>query len=156
MSKRTVAYIKPQEPSFLTKLKQQAGYKEGPTVDTKRESLPQLNDEDFEDKDEDQPTVVVLKPGDLTAEQANEIKKQLDEESGPARLNERIVFRKPSKNKNLDEGVNSSESKKRSSSSTATDLSSGELKKSKKSKQKSSSVSSSKLLSFDGEDEEEN
>lgn len=35
MSKRHVAYIKPEEPSFLKKLKQQAGYQEGPTVDTK-------------------------------------------------------------------------------------------------------------------------
>lgn len=35
MSKRNIAYIKPQEPSFLRKLKEQIGYKEGPTVDTK-------------------------------------------------------------------------------------------------------------------------
>lgn len=35
MSKRHITYIKPEEPSFLKKLKQQAGYKEGPTVDTK-------------------------------------------------------------------------------------------------------------------------
>lgn len=35
MSKRNVAYIKPQEPEFLRKLKEQVGYKEGPTVDTK-------------------------------------------------------------------------------------------------------------------------
>lgn len=35
MSKRNIAYIKPQEPSFLRKIKEQVGYKEGPTVDTK-------------------------------------------------------------------------------------------------------------------------
>jgi len=36
MSKRNkISYIKPREPSFLTKLKQEANYKEGPTVDTK-------------------------------------------------------------------------------------------------------------------------
>lgn len=35
MSKRNVAYIKPQEPAFLARLKQDIGYKEGPTVDTK-------------------------------------------------------------------------------------------------------------------------
>ena len=35
MSKRNVAYIKPQEPEFLRKLKEEVGYKEGPTVDTK-------------------------------------------------------------------------------------------------------------------------
>lgn len=36
MSKRNkIAYIKPREPAFLTKLKQEANYKEGPSVDTK-------------------------------------------------------------------------------------------------------------------------
>lgn len=36
MSKRNkIAYIKPQEPAFLRRLKQEANYKEGPTVDTK-------------------------------------------------------------------------------------------------------------------------
>lgn len=33
--KHNIAYIKPAEPSFLRKLKEQIGYKEGPTVDTK-------------------------------------------------------------------------------------------------------------------------
>lgn len=35
MSKRNVAYIKPKEPAFLARLKEQVGFKEGPTVDTK-------------------------------------------------------------------------------------------------------------------------
>lgn len=36
MSKRNkVAYIKPNEPSFIRKLKQEANYKEGPNIDTK-------------------------------------------------------------------------------------------------------------------------
>lgn len=30
-----VAYIKPEEPAFLRRIKQQAGYVEGPNVDTK-------------------------------------------------------------------------------------------------------------------------
>ncbi|CAH0386637.1 unnamed protein product [Bemisia tabaci] len=73
MSKRKqVAYIKPREPSFLAKLKAEIGYRdEGPTVDTKRERLPHDNADDIEDREEDQPTVVVLKPGDLTAEEAS-------------------------------------------------------------------------------------
>lgn len=33
--KHNVSYIKPDEPKFLRELKKQAGYKEGPTVDTK-------------------------------------------------------------------------------------------------------------------------
>ena len=37
MSKRkhNIAYIKPDEPKFLREMKIQAGYKEGPTIDTK-------------------------------------------------------------------------------------------------------------------------
>jgi hypothetical protein len=35
MSKRNVTYIKPQEPSFLRKLKAEAGYKAPDTVETK-------------------------------------------------------------------------------------------------------------------------
>jgi len=33
--KHNVSYIKPNEPKFLRELKEQIGYKEGPTVDTK-------------------------------------------------------------------------------------------------------------------------
>lgn len=36
MSKKNkIAYIKPREPSFITRMKQEANYKEGPTVETK-------------------------------------------------------------------------------------------------------------------------
>lgn len=35
MSKRSVSFIKPDEPAFLKRLKQEIGYKEGPTVETK-------------------------------------------------------------------------------------------------------------------------
>lgn len=93
MSKRNVAYIKPDEPAFLKKIKEQVGYKEGPTVDTKvgyvrmylriqnitdflqRENLNPITDEDLEDTQDEQPTVVVLQPGDLTAEEAAEVNK---------------------------------------------------------------------------------
>ncbi|XP_056633234.1 uncharacterized protein KIAA1143 homolog [Diorhabda sublineata] len=70
MSKRHVAYIKPDEPSFLKKLKKEAGYIEGPTVDTKRERYGNISEEDLLDTEEEQPTVVVLKTGDLTVEEA--------------------------------------------------------------------------------------
>ena len=33
--KKNVAYVKPQEPSFLTKLKREAGYVAGPDINTK-------------------------------------------------------------------------------------------------------------------------
>lgn len=38
---------------------------------SQRERLPHDNADDIEDREEDQPTVVVLKPGDLTAEEAS-------------------------------------------------------------------------------------
>lgn len=35
MSKRNIAYIKPKDPTFLAQLKEQIGYKDGPSVETK-------------------------------------------------------------------------------------------------------------------------
>ncbi|KAL3275423.1 hypothetical protein HHI36_020185 [Cryptolaemus montrouzieri] len=78
MPKKNVTFIKPEEPSFLKKLKEQAGYKEGPTVDTKREDLGPIDDRDFEDTEEEKPTVVVLNSGDLTAEEATREQEKLD------------------------------------------------------------------------------
>nr|XP_023018703.1 uncharacterized protein KIAA1143 homolog [Leptinotarsa decemlineata] len=137
MSKRHVAFIKPDEPSFLKKLKLQAGYKEGPTVDTKREDYGEVSEEDLQDTAEEQPTIVVLKPGDLTAEEASQeqerLKKELDE--APANLSVPIIFKAPNKQ----EPVEEKSSKKKQSSST---------KKTKKSGNKS-------LLSFDEEEDDD-
>ncbi|RZF36111.1 hypothetical protein LSTR_LSTR013154 [Laodelphax striatellus] len=146
--KMNVAFIKPDEPNFIKRLKEQAGYKEGPTVDTKREALPELDDDDLQDRDEDKPVVVVLKPGDLSEEEASRLQKEKDEESGPARLGDRIVFRKPSKEKTASSeetaAIPSSqrEGKKRSSDSD----------KSKVKKQKTSKPSAP-CLSFDADEE---
>ncbi|KAJ8968391.1 hypothetical protein NQ317_012228 [Molorchus minor] len=82
MSKRQVAYVKPEEPSFLKELKKQAGYKEGPTVDTKRENYGEISEGDLQDTEEEQPTVVVLKPGDLTAEEAASETERLNKDRG--------------------------------------------------------------------------
>ncbi|XP_043465117.1 uncharacterized protein KIAA1143 homolog [Leptopilina heterotoma] len=78
LKKHSVAYIKPDEPKFLRDLKIQAGYKEGPTVDTKRGELPEATEEDFEDREEEQPVVVVLNK----------------EANAPADLSKPIIFRK--------------------------------------------------------------
>lgn len=131
--KRNVAYVKPQEPSFLAKLKKDAGYVEGPTVDTKREELPLDSDSDNE-VNEEKPVVVVLKPGDLTAEEAEKLQeeKEIEKANAPADLSERIIFQQPGKSKRA---ADESETEKK--------------KKSKKSKK-----DNKKLLSFD-EDEDE-
>lgn len=99
MSKRSVSFIKPDEPSFLKKLKSQVGYQEGPTIDTKREELETFCDNELEYHDEEQPTVVVLKSGDLTAEEVAIEKNRLEQEeaSAPADLSKPIVFKIPIK-----------------------------------------------------------
>uniref|UniRef100_A0A336NAY0 CSON012122 protein n=1 Tax=Culicoides sonorensis TaxID=179676 RepID=A0A336NAY0_CULSO len=103
MSKRNVAFIKPDEPSFLKQIKEQIGYKEGPDINTKRQKLELEDDDDLSDNahelDEESPQVVVLKDGDLTAEQAEIEKKriELEESQKKADLSERIIFKKKSK-----------------------------------------------------------
>ncbi|XP_078043410.1 uncharacterized protein KIAA1143 homolog [Augochlora pura] len=94
--KHNVSYIKPDEPKFLRELKERAGYKEGPTIDTKREVLPEYSDDEKEEPMEEQPVVVVLSAGDLTAEEADAFIKQKEEENAnaPADLSKPIVFKK--------------------------------------------------------------
>ncbi|XP_068260971.1 uncharacterized protein KIAA1143 homolog isoform X2 [Nyctibius grandis] len=120
MSKRNhVSYVRPAEPAFLSRFKRQVGYREGPTVETKREQLP-LADDDSEngsDKEDEQPQVVTLKKGDLTAEEAMKIKQQIKEalksnesDGEPEPADGKIMFRKPAKRsseKSLDFNVSS-------------------------------------------------
>ncbi|XP_003707672.2 uncharacterized protein LOC100878317 [Megachile rotundata] len=93
--KHNVSYIKPNEPKFLRELKEQIGYKEGPTIETKREVLP-VDSDNEEERDEEKPVVVVLNSEHLTEEQAEAFKKKKEEEeaSAPADLSKRIIFRK--------------------------------------------------------------
>ena len=62
------------EPSFLRKLKEQIGYREAvPTLDDKQPDLKNQDSDEGKDdieKDDEKPVVVVLKEGDLTAEEA--------------------------------------------------------------------------------------
>ncbi|XP_070151808.1 uncharacterized protein KIAA1143 homolog [Polyergus mexicanus] len=94
--KHNISYIKPNEPKFLRELKQQIGYKEGPTVDTKREVLPEASDDEKEELTDEKPVVVVLNSGDLTAEEADAFQKQKEKEesNAPADLSKKIIFRK--------------------------------------------------------------
>ncbi|KAF1405766.1 hypothetical protein FQV23_0008702, partial [Spheniscus humboldti] len=159
MSKRNqVSYVRPAEPAFLSRFKRQVGYREGPTVETKREQLP-LADGDSEngsDNEDEQPQVVTLKKGDLTAEEARKIKQQFKEalqsnesdgESEPA--DGKIMFRKPAKRsseKFLDFNVSSSK----------------KMKEAKKTKREATTLQStakqiknSSLLSFDDEENDD-
>ncbi|XP_077264525.1 uncharacterized protein KIAA1143 homolog [Temnothorax americanus] len=94
--KHNISYIKPDEPKFLRELKEKIGYKEGPTVDTKREVLPEISDDEKEELTDEKPVVVILNSGDLTAEEADAFKKQKEKEenNAPADLSKKIIFRK--------------------------------------------------------------
>ncbi|XP_051467854.1 uncharacterized protein KIAA1143 homolog [Apus apus] len=159
MSKRNqVSYVRPAEPAFLSRFKRQVGYREGPTVETKREQLPLADDdgENGSDNEDEQPQVVTLKKGDLTAEEAMKIKKQIKEalksnesdgEQEPA--DGKIMFRKPAKRsseKILDFNISSSKKMK-------------EAKKTKREATTSQStakqIKNSSLLSFDDEENDD-
>lgn len=90
--KRNVSFIKPEDPEFLKVLKRQAGY------DDKNHKFDELmnNEEDFvEDEDSEQPQVVVLKEGDLTAEEAETERLRIEklESETKADLSQRVVFK---------------------------------------------------------------
>lgn len=116
--KRNVNYIKPEDPEFLKVLKKQAGY------DDRNHKFDELqNDErDFVDDDEsEKPQIVVLKEGDLTAEEAEVEQKILEkvETETPADLSQRVLFKpksgKPDVNRKRkeDSKVKSKEKKSR-------------------------------------------
>ncbi|XP_028326797.1 uncharacterized protein KIAA1143 homolog [Gouania willdenowi] len=146
-----VSWVKPTEPPFLKKFKKDVGFKEGPTVDTKRQVMPELDDDSGSDKEDEQPQVVVLQGGDLTAEEVKEIKEvkaggeaDKDNEASP---DAKIVFKKPNKSSaEKFQGIRASSSTKRKS-----DGGEKEVEKEEKTGKK---IKNSCLLSF-GEDEEE-
>lgn len=157
MSKKSqVSFVRPAEPAFLTKFKKDVGFKEGPNVDTKRQELPAPGDNsDDSDKEDEEPQIVVLKEGDLTAEEVKELKLQVkkDEKSdeGAVPPDGKIIFRKPVK---------------RSTEEQSSGLSSFSNKKKKQDEKKAKrdlvaanntqkQVRNSSLLSF-GDEEEEN
>ncbi|XP_049290497.1 uncharacterized protein KIAA1143 homolog [Anopheles funestus] len=134
MSKRNVAFIKPEEPNFLKRMKEQIGYREGPSIDDKREAIENYDDSDDEEHEDEKPQVVVIKEGDLTEAEAEQAFKEESEK--PADLNQKVVFksRKSKSEKNEEKPKQKSEDKK-----------------SKKAKQKQEMSK----LSFNDEDEEE-
>ncbi|XP_065609791.1 uncharacterized protein KIAA1143 homolog [Cyrtonyx montezumae] len=159
MSKRNqVSYVRPAEPAFLSRFKRQVGYREGPTVETKREQLP-LADSDSEngsDNEDEQPQVVTLKKGDLTAEEAMKIKQQIKEalksseqDGEPESADGKIMFRKPAKRsseKVLDFNVSSS---KKMKNTKKTD------REAATSQSTAKQVKNSSLLSFDDEENDD-
>ncbi|KAJ0175582.1 hypothetical protein K1T71_008741 [Dendrolimus kikuchii] len=135
--KRNVNYIKPEDPEFLKALKKQVGYDDR---NHKFDKLENLQNDFVEDGDDELPQVVVLKKGDLTAEQAEEERKKIEklEADTKADLNQRIVFKPKQKSKN--------------------DLVNSKRKHENDKGSKSSKISKKKLniLSFVDEDDDDN
>ncbi|XP_047019613.1 uncharacterized protein KIAA1143 homolog [Helicoverpa zea] len=90
--KRNVSYIKPEDPEFLKVLKRQAGYDD---KNHKFDDLMNAEDDFVDDEDSEQPQVVVLKDGDLTAEEAEAERIRIEklESETKADLTQRVVFK---------------------------------------------------------------
>ncbi|XP_055933538.1 uncharacterized protein KIAA1143 homolog [Argiope bruennichi] len=137
MSKRSISYTKPPEPSFIKKMKDAIGYQEPDTVETKREIRP-FQDDDQEERDDEKPVIVVLNEGDLTEEQAKKITDKAD-------LNKKITFAKPVKKDNEEKNSLDFSSKKKDDLQKKINIQKG----------KSESLKNTSLLSFGDEDEDE-
>uniref|UniRef100_A0A3P9P4A9 Zgc:77056 n=1 Tax=Poecilia reticulata TaxID=8081 RepID=A0A3P9P4A9_POERE len=149
-----VSWVKPAEPSFLKKFKTDVGYKEGPNVDTKRQAMPTPDDDSGSDREDELPQVVVLKSGDLSADEVKKLKGELraegESEKGEEAPDGKILFKKPAKRLSSDkfQGITASSSKKKKE-----DRAEQEEDKDRKSGKK---VKNNSLLSFGDDEEEEN
>ncbi|XP_054717083.1 uncharacterized protein KIAA1143 homolog [Uloborus diversus] len=132
MSKRNISFTKPPEPDFIKKMKDAIGYQEPATVETKRE-MPSF-DENMEEREDEKPVVVVLKPGDLTEEELKDLELM---------RGKKIKFSKPTKKDNEEKNSLDFTSKKKEELSKKIDAA----------KEKTKRVKNSSLLSFD-EDED--
>ncbi|XP_072535958.1 uncharacterized protein KIAA1143 homolog [Salminus brasiliensis] len=147
MSKKgNVSWVKPNEPSFLRKFKNDVGYKEGPTVETKKQQMPTSEEDSGDsDREDEMPQVVVLKKGDLSADEVLQIKKDSKQDDQPP-ADGKIIFKKPEKrSSDKFEGITASSSKKKKRSED------GEKKESKSGVK----VKNSSLLSFGGDEDED-
>ncbi|KAF3840302.1 hypothetical protein F7725_019019 [Dissostichus mawsoni] len=141
-----VTWVKPAEPSFLKKFKKDVvadhaspGYDSG------------------SDREDELPQVVVLKGGDLSAEDVKKIKDELrpaGEKDDAAPPDGKILFKKPAKRSSSDkfQGIKASSSKKKKSDEEEEEEEGEEVKKEVKSGKK---VKNNSLLSFGGDEEEE-
>ncbi|XP_078395728.1 uncharacterized protein KIAA1143 homolog [Cetorhinus maximus] len=152
MSKRSnVSYVKPAEPAFLRKFKEAVGYKAGPTVETKRQQLaPADSDSGESDPEDEQPQVVVLRQGDLTADEAAKVKKITEsskKSEEPEPEDGKIVFRKPAKRSSDDNfaGLTATSSKKKKE----------ERIEPKNPENKPKQVKNSSLLSFEDDEDDD-
>ncbi|KAH0627236.1 hypothetical protein JD844_002741 [Phrynosoma platyrhinos] len=117
-----------------------------------REQLPVDDDDndDGSDKEDEQPQVIVLKKGDLTAEEVMKIKKEMKEDSkvtDPEPGDGKIVFRKPTKrfSEETYSGLTATSSKKKKETKRISPASQNTRKQ----------IKNNSLLSFDEEESDD-
>ncbi|KAL5022383.1 hypothetical protein ScPMuIL_001538 [Solemya velum] len=142
--RKKISYVQNDEPSFIKQFKQRVGYQEGPNVETKNAELPSFDDEDEDNplRDDEKPVVVVLREGDLTAEEAEKYDQDTSSDK-PHAEGDKIMFRKPTKRTGENDLSSTSNKKKK-------DLE-AKCKKSDDSK----TTKNKQLLSFDDEEEDD-
>nr|XP_014103052.1 uncharacterized protein KIAA1143 homolog [Bactrocera oleae]XP_036220594.1 uncharacterized protein KIAA1143 homolog [Bactrocera oleae]XP_036220595.1 uncharacterized protein KIAA1143 homolog [Bactrocera oleae] len=162
--KRNISYVKPQDPSFLAKLKSQIGYKEGPTVETKRQKVDFDDHSSDSDREEEKPQIVVLQSGDLTAEEVQKEEARIAKEAAEAKadLSKPIVFQKRKETQSNSEALTSADSSisNNHSSNTSQTNKKVEERKEKSNKGESKSLKKKKdnqksKLSFNVDEEED-
>jgi len=138
MPKNNIGYAKPPEPKFIREMKAKLGYRE-PEESIRDKLVGDAGDfDDREDRDDEKPTIVVMKNGDLTEEEAKEEETLLLKLEDEKKVAEgKIEFKKPVKRDNDADKKDSDEPKRKK-----------DKKESRKEKKKS-------LLSFDEDEEEE-
>nr|XP_006824741.1 PREDICTED: uncharacterized protein KIAA1143 homolog isoform X2 [Saccoglossus kowalevskii] len=147
--RRNIKYVKPNEPTFLSKFKESVGYKEGPTVNTKHmQSFDSDEDDDRPEEDEEKPVVVATKSGDLSQEEAEHYaksvgKKLTDLGKDDTTIDGKIKYKKPKKRESSEGGLGGTSSKKKKT----------DEKEDTKKKTKMTQVKNSSLLSFDDDSE---
>lgn len=87
-ARRNVKYVEQEEPSFLKKFKERVGYKEPADIKDKyaedKPTAVEESEENEREKEDEQPVVVQLKSGDLSAEEAAKLKQESSNEGGKA------------------------------------------------------------------------
>ena len=79
-SKRNVKYVEQAEPSFLKKFKERVGYKESANINDKfseeQDNAESESNENERENEEEEPVIVVLKQGDLNADEVAKHKEE--------------------------------------------------------------------------------
>lgn len=153
---RNISYTAQEEPTFIRQFKEKIGYKEDPSIEDKfSNSTAGVSDDDSgSEPEENKPQVIVLRKGDLTAEEAEQhvaeqLKKEDDEEEFSSG---RIMFKKPIKraSEHTDGNGALSFSNKRTKKEVPSSFTNNSSANSDSKK-----LDNTKLLSFDADDDDE-